>query len=340
MAERIDYFDALRGLAIVGVVTIHASGSGIQVVHETLDYYLTIFWRNFWNFSVPLFLSISGYFLAKKSFSCLSDFWSFLNKQIPRVYWPLLFWSFLWLFLAIAHNASVYSELVKLVTFQSSGPYYFIALIVQYYLLLPILKHLADFKGLVISIVLSLFMTCIIFYTRYFTAIELALIIYAGNCLTWLMFFIFGLYLGTGKRITISNHILLGLTVLFYILSCLESWMLIELFNQPKDAVTAIKPSSFLYAFTLISYLFKNTSIVNSITLKRLGGLSFGIYLTHMFVLNFESRVLKKLLPGLDESSFLHQVILTGLVVLTCAAVIGIIKKMIPEKLSSFIGFK
>jgi surface polysaccharide O-acyltransferase-like enzyme len=342
MAERIDFFDVLRGVAIIGVVAIHASGTGLQFKDETLDYYLTIFWRNFWNFSVPLFLTISGYFLAKKSFFGVRDYLGFLSKQIPKVYWPLLFWSIISFLIAVANKISFSSELLKLVTFQSSGPYYFIALIAQYYLLLPILKPLANLKGLVACGVASFTATFVIFYIRYCKGIDLPLILYAGNIFTWLLFFVFGLYVGVGNRIALSNKLLLNLTVCFYLLSCLETWLIIDFFNKPKEAVTAIKISSFMYAFTLIAYLFKNKDIIiiDSKVLKKLGTLSFGIYLIHMFAMSFESRALHKLLPGLQENSILFQLLLASLVVLTCALCIAFVNKMISNRLSLFIGFK
>ncbi|MGQ2965159.1 acyltransferase [Methylophilus sp.] len=340
MSERIGYFDVLRGLAIIGVVAIHVSGSGTQVMHAASDVYLTIFWRNFWNFSVPLFLSISGYFLAKKTFTKHGDYLNFLSKQVPKVYLPFLFWSFICLLLAVATKSAVSSELFKLLTFQSSGPYYFIALIIQYYLLLPILKHLANLKGLIASVAVSLTATYFIFHLRYISGIDLPLIIYAGNFVTWLMFFVFGIYIGSTNRITVSNTVLLSAIAGFYLLSCLETFLLIEWFNQPQAAVTAIKPSSFLYSLALIAYLFKNMNIFHSELLKRLGGISFGIYLIHMLVLNIESRILHKLLPAWVEGLFLYQVMLTSLVVLTCAFGITLINKLLSDRQSLLIGFK
>lgn len=338
MTERVSYFDVLRGLAIVGVVATHASSVGAFRI-DTLDFYINIFWRNIWNFCVPLFICISGYFLAKKTFLEINDYKSFVQKQIPRVYSPMLFWSFVWFLLAIAKNASINSEFLKLLTFQSSTPYYFIALIIQYYLLLPVLKRYANFQGLVCSVVISIGSTLIIFYVRYYAAIDLPLIIYGGNFLTWIMFFLLGLYIGAGNNIKISNAILLINIVFFYLLSCFETYWLVELFNKPKDAVTAIKFSSFIYSFSLIIYLFQNKDILYSKVLKKLGVNSFGIYLIHMFMLNIEFRVLHKVFPDLNSASFFYQTALTLLVVFSSLIGILIVNKFISKKLSSLIGF-
>jgi surface polysaccharide O-acyltransferase-like enzyme len=337
MAERIDYFDVLRGLAIIAVIAIHASRTGIQSGEDSINFYVAILWKNIWSYAVPLFISISGYFLAKKSFYQWHDYFAFLGKQIPRVYLPMFFWSLVFLSVAMMNsNTTITNELVKLITFQSAGPYYFIALIIQYYLLLPVLKKFANVEGLIISIVISCFTVAVIFYVRYFIGIELPLIIYAGNCLTWVMFFVLGLYLGQGKQIKVSNILLISLILGFYLLSCLEAYLLVQWFHKP----TANKLSSFFYAFSLIVYLFKNKDLIRTNVLKELGRLSFGIYLVHMLVLDLESRALHKLIPMFDQDSLIHLVLLSALVVATCAIAIRVANKMLSSKVSVLIGFK
>lgn len=340
MTNRIDYFDALRGLAILGVVATHVGSLANVFEKDSFDFFFTIFWRNFWNFCVPLFISISGYFLAKKQIVEACDYNEFIKKQIPRVYWPMLFWSFIWFFLAIANNANLFSEVLKLITFQSSTPYYFIALIIQYYLLLPVLKRFVNIRGLIASAAISLSATLIIFLVRYYSSLDLPLIIYGGNFLTWIMFFLLGLLIGSGVKLKISNSALLLYTVLFYLLSCTETYLLIDLFNKPKDAVTAIKFFSFIYSFVLITYLFNNQDVIRSRILNALGRYSFGIYLMHMFVLHIEFRVLNKVLPGLQTNSFLYQITLTCLVVFTNSIAIAYLNKIVPNRLSLYIGFK
>ena len=96
MSNRIEYFDVLRGLAIIGVVAIHSSTTGFQFEHHSFNFNFTVVWRNLLNFSVPLFLAISGYFLAKKKIESLDDYLAFIKKYIARVYIPFFIWSFAW----------------------------------------------------------------------------------------------------------------------------------------------------------------------------------------------------------------------------------------------------
>ncbi len=195
MKERITYFDILRGLAIIGVVAIHSAGIGYQFQDTSIQFIGTVIWRQLINFSVPLFLAISGYFLAKKIVENKKDYFSFIRKQIPRVLIPYILWSILYLGINMIRGAELQSILFKFFTFQSAVPFYFIILIIQYYLLLPVMKKLATSKGLIISTTISIASCLIIFYFRYYTNFDLPLFVYAGVFPTWMIFFVLGIYI-------------------------------------------------------------------------------------------------------------------------------------------------
>ena len=67
MSKRIEYFDILRGLAILGVVAIHSSNTGLQFSEESINFNFTVLWRNVLSFSVPMFLAISGFLVVVPS---------------------------------------------------------------------------------------------------------------------------------------------------------------------------------------------------------------------------------------------------------------------------------
>lgn len=341
MSKRIAYFDILRGVAIIGVVLIHSSNIGLQFPSNSFNFHFTIWSRQILNASVPLFLAISGYFLAKKNISNLSEYINFIKKQIPKIYIPFLIWSSVWLILGILIlNKSILHELFNLMIFQSTGPYYFIALIIQYYVLLPILKRLANFKGLIISLVISLTTVGIIFYIRNYIGINLPLIVYAGNFPVFLVFFVLGLYLGSSDKILLRNKLLISFILIFYLLACIESYALYALFDNAGLAATAMKPSSFMYSLFLITYLIKNIDLLKSTILKRVGEISFGIYLIHMFVLIIISRLVSTFFPSLIEVQPLYQFMLVVIIVLSCLLSISIGKKVLSAKIIQIIGFK
>ncbi len=340
VSERVSYFDILRAIAIIGVVAIHASGTGLQFDAESMNFHFTFLWRNLLNFSVPLFLAISGFFLVKKQFSGLSDYTSFLKKQVPRVYIPVFIWSLVWLAISVViYKQAVSDEVIKLLTFQSSGPYYFIALIIQFYILLPVMGRLANPRGLILSVIVSILLTGLIYYLRYFMNVSMPFIVYAGNFMTWMMFFVLGMYLGKVSRIKISNPILLALTMVFYGLSCVESYLLFYTFDQAGNAVTAVKASSFLYSFFMILLLFKNQNWIQSAILKKLGEMSFGIYLVHMFFLQAAVMVTTRLYSPLQDMSVLYQFSLVMLVLTSCGFCIFVSRYVLTTKHNRLIGF-
>lgn len=95
--ERLAYFDFLRGVAILMVVAIHTySGGGF----ETPMGWLRMCVRQAVACAVPVFLAVSGFFLARKALKTWSERWVFWRKQIPKVYIPCVVWSVL----AVGHG--------------------------------------------------------------------------------------------------------------------------------------------------------------------------------------------------------------------------------------------
>jgi len=337
--KRISYFDVLRGVAIIGVVAIHSNGQGLNFASDSFNFNFSLLWRQAINFSVPLFLSISGYFIVKKSIKSSKEYAVFLKKQIPKVYIPCIFWSLIGFLLAVFlfGRSSLY-EFFNLITFQTFGPYYFIALIIQYYIFLPVLIKFSNMKGFIITIIISLSTTILIFYIRYYTTIALPLIIYAGLFPTWIVFFVYGLYLGLEGNIPISNKWLIFAILISYAFSCVESYYLYSQFNQAGDAVTAVKPTSFIYSLFMISFLFKNVDLINMTFLKYLGEISFGIYLLHIIILRIASKVLNSV-SFIFNTQLLYQFGLVFFTLLISCVIIVTTKMILNKKTLKIIGF-
>lgn len=130
MKERIAYFDFLRGLAIMMVVGIHTYtlGEDSTVVRQLL------------NTAVPLFIAISGYFLSQKKMENKGDYISFLKRQLPKVYLPVLVWSLPLYALALYSGSSIIKQTILLLGCGISI-YYFVAFIMQCYVFLPVINN-------------------------------------------------------------------------------------------------------------------------------------------------------------------------------------------------------
>lgn len=138
-SNRVEYFDFLRGIAIIFVVAIHSFTPFLISESNTLSYHLSIIWRQIIGCAVPIFLAISGYFMSNKDVNTQSKYSLFIKKQIPRVYIPMLVWSVPFLVYSYFNDVSVFKSLIWFFI-GGYSVYYFIILIVQYYMLLPKLQ--------------------------------------------------------------------------------------------------------------------------------------------------------------------------------------------------------
>jgi surface polysaccharide O-acyltransferase-like enzyme len=246
----------LRGLAIIGVVAIHNTGIGYVFKDTSLDFNITVFWRQILNFSVPMFIAISGFFFANKDTSTPEKYFLFLKKQIPKVLIPYLIWSILYIGVAFMRGATFESLIYRLFTFQTSVQFYFIILIIEYYLLLPVLQKLASTKGLILSAFISVLSCLIIFYLRYYTEINLPIYI-VGAAPSWLIFFVLGLYM-RNNEIILENYKISIFIILGLVLSVLETYVLYHKFGSIQDSITTVKISSFIYSYFVVLFAFKN----------------------------------------------------------------------------------
>ena len=83
--SRTEYFDFLRGIAIIMVVSIHTFGQAYNYNNISFP---AVFLRQIFNCAVPLFCVSSAFFLIKKEWTVEN-----LRKRILRVYIPLIIFS-------------------------------------------------------------------------------------------------------------------------------------------------------------------------------------------------------------------------------------------------------
>lgn len=118
MSARNPYYDFLRGFAIIMVVGIHTVVN-YSPGFETVEEICTVLMRSILNCAVPLFLAISGYFIASKRISFGKEHLYFLKKQIPKVYISCLIFSIPYLAMSIATGTN--SILKNLTIFFACG---------------------------------------------------------------------------------------------------------------------------------------------------------------------------------------------------------------------------
>lgn len=207
--------------------------------------------------------------------------------------------------------------------------YYFIALIIQYYLLLPLLqRHLR--RNLIISIILSAISVCIVTYTNSVKAMSLPLIFYAGPFVVWFVFYMLGVYYSRIER-TYSLKCSIFIVLLGFLLECIETYLL----NTRYTGGVGIKLSSFIYSYgiVLIALHPQSESLYRKNILTTLiayiGKISFSIYLIHCYFIAMVDRVYY-------STSWLLR---WALVSLITVVFIVFARKILPQKITRYIGF-
>lgn len=324
---RIAYFDFLRGIAIFMVIGIHT----FNLVSLDGKYgEVRILFRQVIGFAVPLFLAISGYFLARKKKQ--EDYFPFLKKQLLRVYVPVLIWSLPYLVSGLCKGYNPVSVL-GLYLLCGFSVYYFVALIMQYYILLPVLGKFNNSGGVILSCLITALAVSVASYCVNVKGMSLYLVLYAGPFPVWMAFFVAGMWLGgkPARNYKLWPFVLLGVAGL--VLCYVETKWLQGFHGRG----VGLKLSSQLYSFAAVMILFSD-SVQQKLTsgnflfrfFEKVGVVSFGVYLTHMFVIDFMVKC------GIDLGWLPNTVLV---LLLTAGAVFGL-RKMLPPKFVAFLGFK
>lgn len=268
--QRDSYFDLLRGIAIIGVIWIHTTKLA------DMNSILQIILRELLAFCVPLFIAISGYFTAKKEIFNKYKYYEFIIKQIPKIIIPFIIWSIIYTIASIYSGTELTESLFRFFTFRASPQFYFVLLIIQYYILSPLFFKYLNYKGLLISMMISFSVCHIISGIKEYY--DLPLILYAGNFLTWIMFFFIGMDYYSNKC-KFSNKEL-SVFLFFNIITQLLNVFYFKAI--PGD----INVYNFSYSFIIILLLFNNKNFITNSVLSSIGRLSYSIFLSHMLFIN------------------------------------------------------
>ncbi len=200
MNKRLQEFDVLRVAAALAVIAIHVTAGYID--KSSLAY----LWNHVVRFAVPLFIVISGFLLyhTDRDAPVLSPL-SFYRKRLKRILWPFFIWSFIYCLFS-AYLLRWNNPILFLVTWGKSllwgNAYYhlyFLPIILQFYLLYPLLRRwLLKKPRQLFAVCLLLTLACqILLYLYLLHIISLP---YRYNSLyllsfpVWLFYFVLGMF--------------------------------------------------------------------------------------------------------------------------------------------------
>lgn len=328
--KRDTYFDFLRGIAIMLVVANHTKvhqdiHSLIGVVNAAMTCVVSP--------AVPIFLAISGYFLSRNVMETRADYFLFLRKQLPTVYLPCLFWSIFHFVLYIRGGNSPIKGLVLFFTCGLSV-YYFIAGIMQCYVLLPIVRRIKRMGVLVLLLIALAWIGC---YTYVFLVQGhgLPLLIRAAPFPNLLVWFALGCYLGQKDRTNYRALPIAIATIIALMCSGGESYYIHTLCGSANQDW---KISAYIFdSFTVLlvfSQPVRSLYHENRLTrlVSRLGIASFAVYLTHYLV----AIPVIKVFPWVADT----WVSKWAAILISSWLFVEILKKLLPVRLWKYLGLR
>lgn len=248
IVQRNEYFDILKGIAIIFVIGIHT-------------YKLTGCYSDIWNsfgliirqiivLAVPLFCALSGYFSHSK---CQSECMKFTKQKSPWLYIPALLWSIPYLAYDIYRGMWGGQQIANFFLLGYSR-HYFILVMLQFYLLMPLILRTAKSKYLLlVSLIISLMTIGYFSHRMYIKDIDTPLVIYAGSIFVWIAFFCLGIYMGNINR-KYKLRIWVMCMVASLVLSYVESIYYIDVYQNLGGI--GYKVSNFIFSFFAIIVLF------------------------------------------------------------------------------------
>ena len=309
---RIFYFDALRVLAILFVISLHATGHLAEIFPFSIDNIYTFrgffasFAPNFLRIGVDLFLMLSGALLLGREWT----YAGFLKKRLPRLVKPFIFWSLIFtvmLVLAsylmpglnfIAHFTV--TDILMLfwdtITCRAPGSvvYWFFWMMLGVYLMIPLFNRWivkTDFRK--IEYFLILWTVYIFFAYTMMLPIPYPILFF----FTPMGFVVLGYYLRYTERKIFKNTLLMWCLVIIpsalmvmyaYALVDIDLLFIFERYSIPVMLVAAGVFSLFKNSKRLDNIPEKFKSVISSIAIC-----SYGMYLTHGQIM----MVIRKIIP-------------------------------------------
>lgn len=282
--------------------------------------------RPFLNFSVAMFIFLSGYLTNID----VSDIKGFYKKRIIKVAIPYIIWSIIY----IIATKNMSNALKLLLTAKAAVPFYYIFVYIQLVLITPFMRKLVNSRFSWVGWCISPITIIIVRYILPMNGIELGFPFPGTIFLPWFIYYYLGIMLGN-KIINIKLSLKKAwlLYAIAIIIAEAEGFIWYKYGNFDM-ATTQLKLSSIAVAITaiLIAYLYINSkheaiSFLEKI-LKCLGDASFGMYLSHILVIMVINRFFGSL-------PFLILTILTIAVSYIC---VRIGKAILGKKFAKYLG--
>lgn len=333
----------LNGLAAIAAVLFHATGWGYTAMFwwtdryrmvsvpnfdqlNSLAYFGTRFVEQIVIVAIPAFLFVSGFFIAFATGRSQHTIgWNLIGARVKNLLIPYLIWSVIviGLLFALGERYSA-SQIIRMLTFgETQPPYYYVPLLIQLYLLSPLLVPWAKNKSLWLLMVTALIqLTIISFRNAGYSGIDISM----PPAVDWVIqsWFFPGHLFWFSAGLVVSFHLkaiktwaerfkwwLLALTIVTFVAGMIEWEVLFHLSGQPWIASEETLVDSFYSIFFMLTFIaFDRMPLPGAKQIGDIGTKSFGIYLIHSPVLTIVARVIYHVMPALLAYQILYQPLL------------------------------
>ncbi len=321
----------MRAIASLSVVMVHVSAGFYNQAGQVHNWF-TFFLNQISRFGTPAFAIISGFLLFYQVKKRGFHFGKFVKSRTTKIVFPFLFWSVFYLYLLkfyglyelppLTTKREIYDFIYYFFSGKSFYHLYFIALVVQFYLLFPFIQMVRSKAGMWLLALGGIAAT--IFMAKASPQVDSYFIQNFINdrvfLLYWIAFFLIGgllAYYWKAIFLWVERHawfsVLLGLAVVaggvveYSLLGTIPSNRLTNIINMPILLMGTVG----VYVLLGKWESFRRKVI-------EVGNLSMGIYLVHPLVLFISQQYW----PFMYKSSVLLPIIYAAVV----AASIGIVK--------------
>ena len=330
----------LNGLSIFAVVLYHAETWGIISMFFWTHRYRSVVGMNFDQvgnaeyygsriieqlvpFAIPAFVFVSGYFIAAAAGRENKPLkWGIVLNRIKFLAIPYLLWSMVMILISVVQGArySISKFLFTLITGDAAGPYYFVPMLIQLYLLSPALLFLVRKQWklmLTLSAILQVFVWSVRYISIFLPDSPLFSILpnptfFTAYTFWFILGIVFVLRLKQVKSFLAryQRWFLFGIPI-FFIAGFIEWEVLFHLSGEVWLYKRATVIDQFYALCVILSFLsFDEIPLPLFEQVTNIGAKSYAIFLTHIIVIISTARIIYHIAPFLMEYQILFQPVL------------------------------
>lgn len=341
--NRIKELDFVRAFAALSVVVIHVTGPYVTV--NRYGYIMNQGAR----FAVPIFVIISGLLLMYSYSGKEFKTGIFLRKRFNKILIPYLIWTLIYVLFnyrndigTLMRQKSQFASLLlqKLKFGTADSHLYFIIIMIQLYILFPVLKKLVE-KAPKVTLWVSFIIT-LLFHTGVYLSLlhKVTLpgfvIPYYEFFPTWIFFFVFGMYFC--QRFSVLTEKIRKGRIILIPVWFVSLMLLIADSRLTNTYGSSVRPSIVLYCITTFLFMyavlasFRNINGTFMSIVEEISRQSFIMYFSHILIIKIIKMVSNHLgLAGLWDRT-------VGMVFLLAVVVIATLFFSYIVSLTPFAG--